>query len=305
MQNSTKQKFLVANNLFSVTVPDTLYAWKALQPRFEPFETASDSPEVLRIRVQTGPVVPSDAKLLYEPQHAEIGLIESRILCNSDRQLVIEFKHIGRSETRMQITMSRGFDEADILLMPTGQPSDTHFLSHAVMVAYMLATCAGGTLTIHSSAVIYDGRAYLFQGKSGTGKSTHARMWLQNIPGATLLNDDNPMVRIAPDGTAVAYGSPWSGKTDCYKNQSAPVAAFVRIVRSPDNSLHRLAPLQAYASLTSSTFNMPYMPEALREKRHRAIERLVQTVPCCNMHCRPDADAAKVCMATLNNTKLL
>ena len=60
-------------------------------------------------------------------------------------------------------------------------------------------------------------------GKSGTGKSTHSRLWLENVPGATLLNDDNPIVRLTLVG-AIVYGSPWSGKTPCYKNESAPLA---------------------------------------------------------------------------------
>ena len=54
-------------------------------------------------------------------------------------------------------------------------------------------------------------------GKSGTGKSTHSRLWLKYIPDTKLLNDDNPAVRIMDNNTIMIYGTPWSGKTPCYK----------------------------------------------------------------------------------------
>ncbi|MDE5554377.1 MAG: hypothetical protein K2J10_04255 [Muribaculaceae bacterium] len=185
------------------------------------------------------------------------------------------------------------------MLAPEDDGNDLYFLTHALMIAYMLATTGNGTLTIHSSTVIYNDKAYLFQGRSGTGKSTHASLWIANIPGAELLNDDNPIIRFSPDGTAMAYGSPWSGKSDCYRNLAAPIGALVRIVRSQNNELRKLSPLHAYASLTASVGYLPLLSEKDREMRHKTIERLVGSVKCCEMHCRPDADAALTCMTAL------
>lgn len=177
--------------------------------------------------------------------------------------------------------------------------NDPYILSHALMIAFMMAATGNGSLIVHASTVIYGGKGYLFQGKSGTGKSTHAALWLENIPGAELLNDDNPVIRFSPDGTPMVYGSPWSGKTHCYRNLCAPIGAMVRIVRSQTNELQRLNGLKAYASLTTTVAYLPFLSKEYKDMRHKTIERLAGTVECCEMHCRPDADAALTCMASL------
>ncbi len=292
-------KYAVAQNIFSVTLPDHLAAWATLQPRFEPFETDSGQEPILKATVATQPLAQCVAHDVYEPDHAGIGFITSRVYRLANGGVTLDFKHVSEPTPRLRMTLTPELDKADITFDPAGDDSDHYFLTHALMIAYMLATCGNGTLMFHSSAVILDGRAYLFQGKSGTGKSTHARMWTQSIPGAELLNDDNPLVRISPDGNSMAYGSPWSGKTHCYRNEAAPVGAFVRIVRADHNRLEPLRPLQAYASLTSSVFYTPFLSPELREARHKAIERLVAQVPCCQMHCQPTPDAALTCMNQL------
>ena len=53
-------------------------------------------------------------------------------------------------------------------------------------------------LSLHASCVVRDGEGYLFMGRSGTGKSTHSRLWIQTFPGTELLNDDNPAIRRWP-----------------------------------------------------------------------------------------------------------
>ena len=91
-------------------------------------------------------------------------------------------------------------------------------LNNALMLLFAFASARNGVLEMHSSVVISGGKGYLFLGKSGTGKSTHSSLWLKHIPGTELLNDDNPILRLMPDGSARVYGSPWSGKTPCYRS---------------------------------------------------------------------------------------
>ena len=110
-------------------------------------------------------------------------------------------------------------------------------LSSMLRIAFAQAVILREGLSIHASAVVSDGKAYLFLGKSGTGKSTHARLWLKNIPGSHLLNDDNPAVRLI-DGSPVAFGTPWSGKTPCYRDESAPVGGFVRLRQGRRRHIH-------------------------------------------------------------------
>ena len=149
----------------------------------------------------------------------------------------------------VQLQVNGNFTKACMQLSGT---DNVFALNNALMLLYAFSSARKGALEMHSSVVMHEGKGYLFLGKSGTGKSTHSRLWLQNIPGTELLNDDNPVLRLMPDGSARVFGTPWSGKTPCYKAQDVPVGAIVRIEQAPQNAIRRLNPLEAYASVMAS-----------------------------------------------------
>ncbi len=172
--------------------------------------------------------------------------------------------------------------------------SRTMALNNALILSYISFTMEHSTLLLHASAVIYEGAAYLFLGKSGTGKSTHSRMWLERFYGSELLNDDHPVVRAFDDGTITVYGSPWSGKTPCYRNLSQPLGAIVRIERAPKNELETLRPLKAFASLTTSCSGAQWSRRLMNNKV-KAIERIITTSAGYCLRCLPNNEAAEVC----------
>lgn len=186
---------------------------------------------------------------------------------------------------------SPDFRQAKLLL--TGV-DDAFAVNSALMLLFAFTSADKGLLEMHASTVMNDGKGYLFLGRSGTGKSTHSRLWLKNIPGTELLNDDNPVLRLMPDGSVRVYGSPWSGKTPCYKPQDVPVGAVVRIRQAPFNRIERLSPVQSYASLMASASSFRPFKE-LAGHWHRTLEGLAATLPCYVLDCLPDADAARVC----------
>lgn len=167
-------------------------------------------------------------------------------------------------------------------------------LNNALMLLYALFTATGNTLLIHASVAVADGKGYVFLGKSGTGKSTHTRLWLNNIPGAWLLNDDNPVVKIENDGSVMVYGSPWSGKTPCYRNEKAPLGAVVRLSQAPHNSIRRLSGIQAYAALAPSASSMKW-DRVMADGLHNTLSGVIQSVGVFHLECLPDADAAFLC----------
>lgn len=175
---------------------------------------------------------------------------------------------------------------------------DTFGLNNALMLLYAFSTADKGALEMHSSVIMQGGKGFLFLGKSGTGKSTHSRLWLQHIPGSELLNDDNPILRLMPDGSARVYGSPWSGKTPCYKAQDVPVGAVVRLSQAPENRITRLPLIQAYASLMASASSFRPLKE-LADGWHRTLEGLASCVPCYHLDCLPDQAAAELCYKTI------
>ena len=104
-------------------------------------------------------------------------------------------------------------------------------------------------LCFHSSALSVDGQAILFSADSGTGKSTHARLWKQyKSAGHSIvaLNDDKPIIRLT-DGGSVAWGTPWSGKHNIDTNTSAPVKALVFLARGETNQIEKIPPEKAFA----------------------------------------------------------
>ena len=166
-------------------------------------------------------------------------------------------------------------------------------LTNSLMLLYTFATAPLNTLLMHASVIENEGYGYVFLGKSGTGKSTHSRLWLEHITGSSLLNDDNPVVRII-DGCAKVYGSPWSGKTPCYRNESAPVGGIVRIKRALKNKIRRLSPIESYASLLTSSSGMTWDKE-LADGKDRTLQQMIAAVPCWTLECLPDEEAAQVC----------
>ena len=169
-------------------------------------------------------------------------------------------------------------------------------LNNAMMLLFTLCTTPLDTLMIHASVTCHKGRAFVFLGKSGTGKSTHSRLWLENIPDTFLLNDDNPAIRLV-DGVPVVFGTPWSGKTPCYKNDSRPMGAYVRLEQAPHNKISRLSPLQAYAALLPSCSCMRWDSGACAAL-HKTVEKVILAVPGFHLECLPDADAARLSCET-------
>lgn len=168
----------------------------------------------------------------------------------------------------------------------------------ALWVGYGLMTLPYDTVAIHSSCIVYKDKAYLFLGESGTGKSTHTRLWREHIEGATLLNDDSPIIRIK-DGKAWAYGSPWSGKTPCYKNEHYELAGCVRLSQAPYNQIRKLPVLQAYGAIhPSCPPEFAYDP-ALYDHISGFIGQLLSKVPFYHLACLPDEEAARLSCSTL------
>lgn len=169
----------------------------------------------------------------------------------------------------------------------------------ALWVGYGLMTYRKGTIAIHSSCIVCNGKASLFLGESGTGKSTHTRLWRENIAGALLLNDDSPIIRVMADGSVRAYGSPWSGKTPCYKQESYPLAGCVRLSQAPYNKIHKLHVLKGYAALHPSCPPEFAYDERIFSHISSTLSSILKVVPCWHLECLPDADAARLSYITI------
>lgn len=170
-------------------------------------------------------------------------------------------------------------------------------LNNALMLIFAFAGSTRQTLLIHASLVRCRKRGYAFIAKSGTGKSTHVSLWLKYIPGCDLMNDDNPIIRII-DGTPYIYGSPWSGKTPCYRNVKAKLGAVTRIDRAKENSIEKLTPITAFASLLPSCSSMKWDKDIFNAICNN-VTKVVETTGIYILHCLPDEKAARICHETI------
>lgn len=145
---------------------------------------------------------------------------------------------------------------------------------------------------LHSSAVVVDGKAYLFSAHSGTGKSTHTSFWLKKFGDkAYILNDDKPALRLI-DGTWYAYGTPWSGKHDISVNTGVPIAGICMLERGETNSIIPFSGKDAIFEIFVQT-NRPHAAE-YRIKLLELLDELMRTVPIWKMKCNMDPEAAIV-----------
>jgi len=149
-----------------------------------------------------------------------------------------------------------------------------------------------GVLLMHGSALCMDGAAYIFTAPSGTGKSTHARLWREMFGERVfMINDDKPMLRIRDDGVTV-YGTPWDGKHDLSRNASAPLRAIAVLKRAAENRIEPLSKEDAFPALLTQAFVSDH-PEVMH--RIMALEKqMLDHVAFFTLHCNMEPDAARV-----------
>ena len=218
------------------------------------------------------------------------------IICGRTAQGEAVYEFIWWNETAGWLVSTEDYREGR--LITTGRHRKMA-IDNALMVMYALAAADKNTALFHASALSCDGRGYMFLGKSGTGKSTHAGLWVKHIDGAVLVNDDNPVVRIGDDGQAVVYGSPWSGKTPCYRNVSYPLGGIVLLSQAPYNKIRRIVGLEAYVALVTSISGKRW-DEGIADGLHLTENTLASHVPMWHLECLPDKAAAELCRLNID-----
>lgn len=281
--------FRVARLPFSVILPE---GWEVetLLPSFRPFRCGACPEEKLAFRLEA--VEPpffsdgQDVELLDESSN-DLGHV--RLLrCAEGYRMEIDYG----DTVRHTLVASPSFDRATACLRRE-DPYVATALSSMLRILFAQAVLRYDGVSLHASCVCLEGKSYLFLGKSGTGKSTHARQWLESFPGCILLNDDNPAVRVGEDGIVTAYGTPWSGKTPCYKNESCPVVGIARLRQSKVNCFTPLEGPEAFAALLPSCSAIR-QDKQLQDALYCTLIRIAEQVSIGKMECLPDREAARV-----------
>lgn len=287
--------FKVARHCFGISLPDASELWAEMQRQYAPFAVdKADEQLLFHLELVDSLPQPKDLKCLYNTPTADGETVVK--LYKGEGVYLFETSPDHRIPTVARILASEDFSTARLQIS-----SHALFaLNNAAMLLYAFASAGKKTVEMHASVILNGGKSYLFLGKSGTGKSTHSRLWLKHIPGSELMNDDNPVVRILDDGSVVAYGTPWSGKTPCYKNMEAPVGAFVQLKQAPQNSIRKASVLDAYVSLFSSISGIKNDNSRMADDLNASISAIIKAVPLFNLDCLPDEAAAQLCHSTVS-----
>lgn len=276
--------YSIADHIFSLTADKEDLR---LMANYEPFHVknhCSFEETVFSIRIENG-----DIPSYLEELRQEEG--EQTIICGKTTTDQHTFEFLLHGESAGCLVCSKDYREGTLFL--TGILKK-YAIDNALMVIYSLATADKDTALFHAAVVSYRDKGYMFLGPSGTGKSTHARLWLQGIDGVELVNDDNPVVRVAADGNAIVYGSPWSGKTPCYRNVWFPLGGIVMLSQAPHNKMDRLSGVKAYALLMQSISGKRW-DNKIADGLHKTENDLAQRVAIWRLECRPDGEAAELC----------
>lgn len=175
--------------------------------------------------------------------------------------------------------------------IPPRQFSDAYLETLAVYRKIAVALLDYGVMLFHGSVVAVGNTAFLFTARSGTGKTTHTRLWLNQIPEAYVVNGDKPLLKMTESGV-VACGTPWQGKENYGKNTMVPLKAICVLER---DTVNHIEPTTA-RDVLPMLFQQAYRPQdaAAMLKTMELIGTLGERVAFYRLGCNMEEEAAVV-----------
>jgi hypothetical protein len=291
----------------------------AQMTNYEPFgvDQELDAEPIFVLEVEQNGLLNEEQRSVYQhtfTDNSEDDMPRIEVYRSLEKGWLIRVSQIAASPICCELACNGDFTRGQLHI--AGDCQDLRFcIDNGLMLMYAFRTAPLMTLEMHAAVVVKreamgyglsaigeergdEAKGYLFLGHSGTGKSTHARQWLAAFEDAWLLNDDNPILRVMDDGQVRVYGSPWSGKTPCYKNESAPVGGIVKLSQAPENTIHSITLPQAYAYMLSSASGLK-MEQTMADNMFETIKHIITHTPCYHLACLPNEEAAKVCWAEI------
>lgn len=278
----------------------------AQMTNYEPFGTTQelDTEPIFALKVEQNGLLSMEQREVYPhvfTDNSEDDMPRVEVYRSLEKEWLIRISQIATSPICCELVCDADFTRG--MLHIDVECQDVRFcIDNGLMLMYAFRTAPLMTLEMHAAVVVKkeargdEAKGYLFLGHSGTGKSTHARQWLAAFEDAWLLNDDNPILRVMDNGDVYVYGSPWSGKTPCYKNESALVGGIIKLSQASENKIQTISLPQAYAYMLSSASGLK-MEQTMADNMFETIKHIITHIPCYHLACLPNEEAAKVCWA--------
>lgn len=159
-----------------------------------------------------------------------------------------------------------------------------------------------GVVLFHGSAVALDGNVYLFTAPSGTGKSTHARLWRRGVgKRIVMVNDDKPFLGVKEDGSIWVYGSPWNGKHRLSENVALPLKGICILTQSKENKIQRVSAGDAFCDIYKQTYKKSTDVQFMNETLH--VLGSIMEYPIWKLECNISKEAFRLSYETMTGEK--
>lgn len=186
--------------------------------------------------------------------------------------------------------------EAQIEGVPVVDYPDSHLETVAVYRKIVTQMLDFNTFLMHGAVVAVGDKAWLFTAPSGTGKTTHINLWLNNIPGSYVVNGDKPLIRVGDECTV--YGTPWAGKEGMNRNVGVKLCGIVILNRGAENHIEKVPMTQILPVLIQQSYRPNNKVEL--EKTLSLLSRLGKKIPMYQLYCNMNPDAAFTSYNVLN-----
>lgn len=236
----------------------------------------------------------AEKTIKIESIHAYIMDYCKEYLCEVTSDAEIDFTvSVMQSDIDYEREKSRAEDIKEGI--PIREFSDEYLETLSVYRKIVVELLSYDTILFHGSVIAVDGVGYLFTAKSGTGKSTHTRLWREYFgERAVMVNDDKPLLQITEEGVMV-YGTPWDGKHRLSTNTSVPLKTICVLERGERNRIKECDFAEIYPMLMQQVYrpNMSGKPE-LMMKTMELVDKLKGRVRFYKLCCNRNIDAARV-----------
>lgn len=144
---------------------------------------------------------------------------------------------------------------------------------------------------MHGACIKYNGSAYIFTAPSGTGKSTHIRLWRKFLgDDVDIVNGDKPFLSVG-ESQVLVYGTPWAGKENWQKNHSAPLHGICLLHRGEQNRIRTIDPAESLTFLLQQI----YLPSDANAAglTLELLDAMLKNVPVYLLECDISEDAVR------------
>lgn len=235
----------------------------------------------------------------YTPENAAIVVNTSELrIFSYDDKYMLRYPNSG-GIARIILSIDGGYAEFYI----RGEIDNylRYDIFHALRLIFSYTAELNGLFLMHSASFEYKGKAYLFSGPSGMGKSTHTGLWKKLYPDeVSMLNGDLNLIGIE-DGVPYVYGIPWNGTSGIYTNKKLPLGGITILHKAPEDRLVTLPKDEIQLSVLQR-FISPFWTEAMLDRGIDFTEGLVDIIPVWQLHCTKEPSAAELMKSAIDSS---